>query len=400
MNSNKNFIKFFSDKELRINQSMLKSIGVEESIWLIFTLNKLSEKKIDNGGYFKIIKDASRKIGINRKKQTIILKRLRSRKLIKLEKRNNNEIWCKINLKKLIGLSVKNNKKINSKIKSYLSRNQLLDEDYLSRINIFINLLYIPPRGGDIISLNNNPRTITSNQRRKIQNSRKISRRKTEKSDRKIESIRLHWNNLGKPLRNHRSGSTITYSNIVKNVRIVLKKNSYDEILEAIEVYHRFVSSSGVYFKPVPLHIFLRFDNFTKERMEKSGVEAKSWFEECKKGYDYMMMNYSKQKVDKNKNITDKIIQWWKRDLGKEASFSDKNNFVVFGEKLIEFSKKNRKRFVGVDPDYPIRLLKFVKGIIEGKDLEVVHSGFLSNDILFSELANNLIDNGYMRRRN
>lgn len=171
-----------------------------------------------------------------------------------------------------------------------------------------------------------------------------------------VQNLYEFWNNLGKPLKQHKQGSKSNHEAIIA-LKKAIKQFDADLIMNAMELYHKIINCGQEYQLNIkaPGHLvglneFFRFSDFTLTRINKNNCAygIQSWFEECSKGELYMNRVYGKHKVeDEYPDITKKLKQYWKKFTGENApsSPSDEECFRLAAIKFKQFMKKYRKNY-------------------------------------------------------
>jgi len=385
MLDNKELLSFVNQDYIHANTALIKAVGTKQAIWLSFMIDRFDKSK-QYGSYFQLMfNPAVVKLGMNKKEQTKIISNLKAFGIIKTKKvlLPKEMFLIKVSVSRILELS----KDKSDKVVAKTTKTKLLEPKLTNSValSILSSLFSLPPLKGvgrRIMKEGEDVRAMNK------------SKKEEKKINRNLDLILKHWNSLGKPLTKHkRNRSSNLYRNILKNTRKSLLNNSLEEVLDAISNYHHLLNTNGVsVFKAVSLAEFFKFSEFNRERMRKSKFDMFSWFEESKKGYDYLLSKYTRKRKDNHPGITKLIKNWWIKTFPKrKISVSDENNFILFGKKLTEFIEKNESR-LGYDAKYPARFVGKVTEILEDKELRIVHTGYLVNDIMFSELSDYLFD--------
>jgi hypothetical protein len=228
-----------------------------------------------------------------------------------------------------------------------------------------------------------------------------------------VQNLYELWMNLGSPIRKHQSDSKANHTALCA-LKKAVKKFPSDKIGDAMELYHKVISSAQDYKLNLraPGHLvgldeFFGFDDFTLTRIDKNNIAygIQSWFEECSKGELYMERVYGKHKVeDENPEITIALKKYWKEYISKDVPHSpgDEDCFRLAGKKFKEFMKKNRNNvalYDNIDVKRLPRDSKYLyEAIVENTDnLKKVTPAWLCSDTMFKKrLVFYLLDQGMM----
>ena len=228
-----------------------------------------------------------------------------------------------------------------------------------------------------------------------------------------VQNLYELWMSLGSPIKKHKSGSKANH-NALCALKKAVKKFPSDKIGDAMELYHKVISSAQDYKLNIkaPGHLigldqFFGFDDFTLTRIDNKNIAygIQSWFEECSKGELYMERVYGKHKVeDEQPEITTALKKYWKEYISKEVPHSpgDEDCFRLAAKRFKEFMKKNRNNVALYDNIDINKLPRDSKYLYEAiitvtEELHKVTPAWLCSDNMFRKrLPIYLIDQGMM----
>ena len=228
-----------------------------------------------------------------------------------------------------------------------------------------------------------------------------------------VQNLYELWMSLGSPIKKHKSGSKANH-NALCALKKAVKKFPSDKIGDAMELYHKVISSAQDYKLNIkaPGHLigldqFFGFDDFTLTRIDQKNIAygIQSWFEECSKGELYMERVYGKHKVeDEQPEITTALKKYWKEYISKEVPHSpgDEDCFRLAAKRFKEFMKKNRNNVALYDNIDINKLPRDSKYLYEAiitvtEELHKVTPAWLCSDNMFRKrLPIYLIDQGMM----
>ena len=209
-----------------------------------------------------------------------------------------------------------------------------------------------------------------------------------------IQEIINYWNNLPKPLSDHKNKNTKTYLQICQNLKALLKKNYKDKILDSIQTYFDLIKDP--YFKLshkapgviVSLDHFIKVNGYLKDQIKGLDLLI-PWFEKCSaQTLSQLKEKYSKQSKDLYPDITNNLKENWK------IIINEKKIFTVIEENILKKTAisvynyfKNIKdfRFDSYHRrEYPGTCAKFIIEALlkEHPDIEMV-PGWLYSDNFF-----------------
>jgi hypothetical protein len=228
-----------------------------------------------------------------------------------------------------------------------------------------------------------------------------------------VQNLYELWMSLGSPIKRHKNGSKANH-NALCALKKAVKKFPSDKIGDAMELYHKVISSAQDYKLNIraPGHLigldeFFGFDDFTLTRIDNKNIAygIQSWFEECSKGELYMERVYGKHKVeDEQPEITTALKKYWKEYINKEVPHSpgDEDCFRLAAKRFKEFMKKNRNNvalYDNIDINKLPRDSKYIYEAIVSRveELHKVTPAWLCSDKMFRKrLPIYLIDQGMM----
>ena len=219
--------------------------------------------------------------------------------------------------------------------------------------------------------------------------------------DKRIQKAIEYWNSKGKPLPKHK----IQNSKVIKRINSILGKRirknelTLKVIIQAIDVYYKFVTSSNVIkVTPVSMSQFLLFDNTYIVKVRKNVKEVDSWFEECLKGESYIFKKYGKFVKDHYPEVTEKIKSIWKaKELKISENIEDityaENNFRIAAKKLVDFMAANEKRFtINRLQQKPILFISYLfEATLSKGNIEKIKPGSISNDYFYTQIFPNYL---------
>ena len=388
--------KSISQDYVYVNAALIRTIGIKQAVWLSFMMERLDRVQTDKNNYFLLRFQPGRiKLGLSKKEQSSIISNLKAFKIVKIKKvlLPKQKLYCKIDVQQTIRLV---NNKLFLNINNFPTNKKNSSSTASSSLYLFSP--FPPPLRGGRGEERERKRVKQTKCVKLSETKKKRSEtekeRKVTKTDSTIEQIVDHWNKLGKPLTKHKKNKTSdVYRNILKNTRKCLAKNSIEIIIQSITDYHRLLNTKGSFvLKAVPLSIFFKLDEFNRAMLRRSDFDLISWFEESKKGYDYLLLKYTRRKKDNHPDITKSIRDWWTKTFTKrKLTLQDENNFILFGQKLSDFIDHNKTK-LGYDAKYSAKFIKIITTILETKELRVIHTGYLVNEIIFEELSDYLFD--------
>lgn len=194
-------------------------------------------------------------------------------------------------------------------------------------------------------------------------------------SERAIERILNHWNSKGSPLTRHRSGGTSKFRKIRSALQAALRVDSEQDILEAIDLYHRCLTDPTMtlhrYRKMAPTNVGLdEFFKFTPESLNMINVYgigtlkgAGSWFEIAKKGEKAARDRFGIVPEDKHPIVTS-MLKKIVRSLDDRRRVAGNESERILRQasgKLVEFHQRIRPRIISwrkVDAFSPCEFLQ------------------------------------------
>ncbi len=143
-----------------------------------------------------------------------------------------------------------------------------------------------------------------------------------------IQKIIDYWNNLPKPLSDHKNKNTKTYLLICQSLEKLLKKNYADKIINSIQTYFDLITfpyfklSSNIPGVIVSLDNFIKINGYLKTKIKESDLLI-SWFEKCStQTLEQLKEKYSKESKDLYPDITNALKAQWHDQIDENKIFS------------------------------------------------------------------------------
>ena len=222
-----------------------------------------------------------------------------------------------------------------------------------------------------------------------------------------IQKIIDYWNNLPKPLSDHKKKDSKTYLQICQNLEKLLKKNYSDKITSSIQTYFDLIKDP--YFKlslvapgvKVDLSNFLNINGYLKTTIKDPDLLT-PWFDKCSaQTLDQLKEKYSKETKDLYPDITNALKNEWRNLINENKKFTvAEENFLKKTAISTYNYFKNIKDFKNdtyYKKHYPVTCIKFIIKalLINNPDIEMV-PGWLWSDNFFSKVDNYLRKIGYI----
>lgn len=153
--------------------------------------------------------------------------------------------------------------------------------------------------------------------------------------DPEVKELFEYWNSKGKPLTKHLANGTKTCSKIKEALQWTLSKYTADQIKKSIDMYYfvqtlplTSVNKHSIGFL-VGLLDFLKPDQFLKGNIKNTRLkELKSWFIECLKDKDEILLRWSKMETDEYPKEKIRIKEYWNQYGGRRLDgIEDENLF-------------------------------------------------------------------------
>jgi len=162
-----------------------------------------------------------------------------------------------------------------------------------------------------------------------------------------VKTLYQFWNNLSYPIPNHKENpETKHFQDACKRLSSHLKKYSIDQIKQTMIDYRTLLITDNTVIKLscpgiiVSLADFFLFNIYTDKALVKipqlEGVDC--WFDECIKGWDYLLNKYSVCIKDDNPEVTKELAKHYREKINNNPPKPEEINiFIRATAKLIAY---------------------------------------------------------------
>ncbi|HUU88929.1 MAG TPA: hypothetical protein VMX17_14435 [Candidatus Glassbacteria bacterium] len=194
-----------------------------------------------------------------------------------------------------------------------------------------------------------------------------------------------YWNNLGHPFVRHQPIKSKVTSKGIERIEKAVKKYGKEKVINSIAIAEKVFNSGwfrwrlAIGYQKVSLpEFFLYSSESYKAYNKKIKNLPNSWFEECRKGYDYMEKKYSVVKTDKFPHITEKLESIWMEYSGLNTELRNKEQLKSIAGILEAFCEANKFDW--------LTIVDVMDGMLNRwKNYKPKHLGYMSNEIFWKE---------------